>query len=280
MCSISWLERSTVDSILMEALPLLKCIFGALVIIFGIPVQHIWGEVDTNFLAVGGDNAFRIVQEIVCIDDSDADFAIFQVSVVASESWANLLVLDQEVEDSAKLVIAGLGGHEIVEAGDRVQGWNGASEVGWDAVTGVTNEESEVELLQDLCRDDGGISGLSSCVVWVWCHGMSIGVPIGMAVGKAICKAICVAICVAISHSIGLAVCSDTLLHSLSSKGWSNGCWLSIGRDQVVGDVLDEKSFPLHEMSFRTTRWQSIVKTSVQEGSDWLAMKARSGSHG
>jgi len=276
MCSISWLERSTVDSILMEALPLLKSIFGALVIVFGVPVQHVWGEVDTNFLAVGGDNALRIVQEIVCVDDSDADFSILQVSVVTSEVWANLLVLDQEVEDSAELVIARLGGHEVIEASNGVQGWNSAAEVGWNAVTGVTNEESEVELLQDLCRDNGGISGLSSCVVWVRCLGMSIGVPIGMAIGKAIGKAIGVAI----NHTIGLAICSDSLLHSLSSKGWSNGCWLSIGRDQVVRDILDEESFPLHEMSFRTTRWQSIVKTSVKEGSNWLAMKVMSGSYG
>ena len=276
MCSISWLERSTVDSILMEALPLLKSIFGALVIVFGVPVQHVWGEVDTNFLAVGGDNALRIVQEIVCVDDSDADFSILQVSVVTSEVWANVLVLDQEVEDSAELVIARLGGHEVIEASNGVQGWNSAAEVGWNAVTGVTNEESEVELLQDLCRDNGGISGLSSCVVWVRCLGMSIGVPIGMAIGKAIGKAIGVAI----NHTIGLAICSDALLHSLSSKGWSNGCWLSIGRDQVVRDILDEESFPLHEMSFRTTRWQSIVKTSVKEGSNWLAMKVMSGSYG
>jgi len=241
MGSISGLERSAVDGIFMESFPFLEGGFGSLVVVLGVPVQHFRGVVDTDFLAVSFNDTLWVVKEIIGVDDCDADFSVLQVCMLASESRADLLVLGKEIEDTTKFIVTSLSRHEVVESSDLIQGWNGAAEVGWNTVTRMADEESEVELLQDLGWDDSWISGLCSCVIWVWCPGVAIGVAVGT-------------IGIAISYTIYLPVCANTLLDSPSTKRWSNGSWLSLRWYQVVSDILDEEPFSLHEMSFRAPR--------------------------
>lgn len=230
MGSISGFERSAVNGILVETSPFLKSVFGSLVVVFGVPVQHGGGVVDADFLAVGGDDSLWVVQEVVCVDNGDADFSILQISMVASKSRPDLLILDKKIEDTAKFIVASLSGHEVVEAGDLIQWWNGAAEVGWDTVSWMTDEESEVELPQDLSWDDSGISRFGSRVVWVRCLGVAIGMAVDT-IGT---------IGIAIGYTVCLSVCANPLLDSLSAERWSNGRWLSLGWDQVVSDILDE----------------------------------------
>lgn len=232
---ISWLERFALDSIVMKASPLLESILGSLVIFLGIPVQHFGAVLDADLLAIGRYNALRVVEQIVCINDSDADLAIRQFAMLARESGADLLLLGEKVEDTAQLVVASFGRHEIVETSDLIQGWNSASPVRWNAVAWVADEKCEVKLLQDFCRNDGRIARLSSCGVWVRSLGvMAVGLTIGMTIG----------------HAIGLLICPYAFLDGLSAERWCDCGRLAIGRNQIVGDILDEESLPLHCMSF------------------------------
>lgn len=74
-------------------------------------------------------------------------------------------------------------------------------------MAGVTDEECEVELHQDFCRDDGGISWFGGSIVWIWSLGLSIcsiGVSIRVTVGSILQHPI--------RGSIRLAICSHSLL--------------------------------------------------------------------
>lgn len=65
-------------------------------------------------------------------------------------SWnlrADMTILHEVVEYAAELVIAGFGGVEFVETGDFVERWDRTSVVGWNGGAGMTDKESEVELL-------------------------------------------------------------------------------------------------------------------------------------
>jgi len=106
-------------------------------VLFGVPVQHRRAVIDADFLAVRFDDAFRVIQQVIRIDDGDADLAVFQSAVLARESRADLLLGAQEVEDAAQLVVAGFRGHEVVEAGDLVERRDGAPPVRGDAVARV-----------------------------------------------------------------------------------------------------------------------------------------------
>ena len=145
--SIPGLERGAVDSIIMKATPFLKRSLGLLVRFLGIPNQHVWTIVDSNFLAISLNNPRWIIQEVVCVNHGNADFAVGQFAVLAGERGPNLLLLDQKIKDSAELVITSLIGPEVVESGDLVERWDGAAPVRWDAIARVTDQEREVELL-------------------------------------------------------------------------------------------------------------------------------------
>lgn len=237
MSGTSRLERSTVDSIIMKALPFLKRIPSSLMRLFSVPDQHFGIILDSDFLAISFDDGFGVIQEIVGVDDGDANFTIFQLAMLSSNGWTNLLLLAEEVENAAKFVVSGLLGHEVVEPGDLVEGWDGAAVVGGNAVTWVSDQECEVELLQDLCWNDGWISGLGFGVIRVWSFMIAVRSPVVGPVRVTVRKAI--------GMAIRLAICSDSFLGSLSTQRWSNSGLFSLWRNQVVGDVLDEEAFSL-----------------------------------
>ena len=246
MGSISGSERSAVDGIVVEARPLLKCSLGKFVRLFGIPNQHFRSVVDTNFFAIGLNDTSWVVKQIIRVNDGDADFSIRQFTMFASKSGPDLLLLDKEVEDSAKLIISSLVGSEVVEAGDPIKGRYGAAPVRWDAVTRVTDQEREVELLQGLCGNHRGIARLPNGIERI--RGlvmMSVGTvdaTIGGTVGCSIPEIM--------RNTIRLSVCSNTLLGGLSSDRRSYSGGLAVGWDEIVGDILDEEPFSLRRVSF------------------------------
>jgi hypothetical protein len=151
----------------MKAPPLLKGVPSSLVILLGIPDQHLRTVVNSHLLAVCGDDAFWIVQQVIGIDDGNTHIILF-TDTFAGEDGTNVLVFTQEIEHPAEFVVAGFGGHEVVETGDFVEGWDSAAPVGWNAVTGMADEEGEMELSEDFGRNDCWVSGFWSCVVWIW----------------------------------------------------------------------------------------------------------------
>jgi len=183
MSGTSGLERGTVDGIVMKTFPFLKGISRSLVSLLCVPDQHLRTIINSNFLAISFDDSFGIVQKIIGIDNSDTDFTILQCCMLSGNNRADLVFLAEEVEDSAKLIITSLGRHEIVEASDFVQRWNGASVIRWDAVTRVSDQEREVKLLQNLCWDDSRVAWLCLRVIGVGNLVMTVRNPVRNPIG-------------------------------------------------------------------------------------------------
>lgn len=161
----------------MESSPLLKSVFGDSVILFGLPKKQVWGILDTNTLAESLNNISGVIEQVVSVNDTDVSSAVLCSmtigficvhSTLSADLGSNLTNLAQIVKDTALFVIASLGGHEVVEAGDLVQRWDGAAEVAGYAVLGMSDQECKVELLQDILGDNGRVAGLCLGVVWVW----------------------------------------------------------------------------------------------------------------
>ena len=242
MRSISGPERGTIDSILMESPPFLKSGSRPLVGLFSIPNQHVGVVIDPNFFAVRFNDFCWLIEKVICVHNSDADFVITQFAMLASQSGSDLPLFAKEVEDSAKLIISSLRRHEVIEASHLVQGIDGAAPVGWDAVTRVADQECEVELLQDLCRYDGRISRLCGRAVRIRGFMMTVGDSVGEAISCPVRDPI--------SCTVHLSSRSNSLLGRLSAERWGDGCKLSFRRDEVMCDVLDEETFPLCRVRF------------------------------
>jgi hypothetical protein len=242
MGGTSGLERRTVDGIVVETLPFLKGISNSLVCLLGVPDQHLRAIINSNFFAVSFDDSFGVVQKIIGIDNGDTNFTILQFAMLPGNSWTDLIFFAKEIEDPAKFIVTSLGRHEIVEAGDFVKRRNGASVVRWDTVTRVSDQEREVELLQDLCWDDSRIAWLCFRVVGVGGLVMTVRNPICNPIGGSVRDTI--------DKALRLAICPDSFLNSLSSQRWSDSSLFSLGWYQVVGDVLDKEAFSLHDSEF------------------------------
>jgi len=157
----SGLELSGVDSILVETSPLLKGLLGVGMVLFVVPVQHAGRVFDADTLAELLEDSRGVVQKVVGVDNTDVhSSALLFASLLSSKLGSDLTARTQVVEKTTLLVVAGFGGHEVVKTGNGVERGNGASPVAGNAVLGVADEESEVELVQDLGRDDGGVSRL------------------------------------------------------------------------------------------------------------------------
>lgn len=157
------------DSILMEAPPLLKRRLRARVLGRRVPFQHAVAVVEPDGATVRGEHGAGVVEQVVGVDDADVDFltpiiiliacsgsrsgggdaigvvpvdddalvvmrnAIAALRRAARDLGPDLVDGAQVVEDTAQLVVAGFGRHEVVEAGDGVEGRDRAAVVGRDA---------------------------------------------------------------------------------------------------------------------------------------------------
>jgi hypothetical protein len=266
VCCTSWFQRSAVNCIIMKTLPLLERISCPLVIIFGIPIQHFGFIIDTDFFTVSLNDAFWVVQEIIGINHSDRDLAILQCLILASTSRPDLILLAKEIENPTQLSVASLGRHEIVESRDRIKWGNRATPVRRNAVTRVTDQEREMELLQDLCGYNSWIVRLSCCIIWIWSHVFTVGRPVGGDIRNCISKTV--------RNPVG----PNSFLHSLPAERGSNSCWLPLGRHKVMRYVLDKKAFSLYDLSSRFIElrkkncvgWLSVVPRGW-----WLAHLGR-----
>lgn len=175
-----WLQLRRVNSILVEPLPLLKSSLGVMVVLLVVPVEHTWRVLDSNTVAESLDDFVRVVKKVVGVNHADIDgalgVAIGAIRLLASDLGSNLSGLTEVVKNTALLVVSSFGGHEVVEASHLVERWDGATVVAGNAVLGVTDEESKVELLEDCGGHNRRIAGLCLSGVWVWrgeCDGLS-----------------------------------------------------------------------------------------------------------
>ena len=140
----------------MKPLPLLKRPLRPLLTLVVSPLEHSRRVFNPHITTVLLNHLGRVIQQIVCVHNRYLDPVAIPICrrVVPD----NPLVLEK-VEQPAQLVVAGLAGEEGVEAGDCVQGGDGAAVVGGDGAAGVADEEGEVEGAEEGGGQDGGVFG-------------------------------------------------------------------------------------------------------------------------
>lgn len=225
----------------MEPSPLLKRILGLLVILLGVPVQQVGRVLDTDAFAEGLDDVAGVVEQVVCVNDTDIDGTVLGgvVSVgsidaiclvLAGNLGADLTDAAEIIEDPALLVVPCLFRHEVVEASNVIQRRDRAAEVAGNAVLGVSDQEGKVKLLQNICRNDGGVARLGLGIVWVWSTFLAVSVG---AIGSS----------VAVGSIRGEIVRADAALDGMQRR--RDRGRLSRRGHQVVGDVFDKDSLSL-----------------------------------
>ena len=169
--------------------------------------------------------------------------------MLACKLGTNLATRTEVVEQAALLIVSSLRRHEVIEAGYGVERGDGASPVAGNAVLGMADEESEMELVQDFGGHDGGISRFGFCGVGIGrrlLHG-TIGLCALGSIGN-------------VRQGVAAIGANTTL--DLHQRG-SDGCGLAVRGRQVVGNVLDEDAFALIMVSTRTKSWRRMQQCSV-----------------
>lgn len=167
------LQTRAVNRIVVEAIPLFKRLGSVLLVLVIAPLEHLRGVVNADFLAVHLEDGLGVLQQVIGIDNGDGGApGPVTVDAVAVRSLVEGLVdrrrvpclaraddvLRQEVvKQSTQLVVAGLGGHELVEARDGVQGRDSAAVVGGDGAARVADEEGPVEATEHVGRHHGRV---------------------------------------------------------------------------------------------------------------------------
>ena len=145
------LQLRRLNSILMKPLPFLKRNLSIPLVALVIPIQHVRLILDTDALAVGLDDAGRVVEHVIRVDDADLNaldgaaravgVAVPAVRVVRADDAGG----GDICEEAAELVVTGFGREKRVEARQVVEGRDRAAEVGRDASVGIADQEGEVE---------------------------------------------------------------------------------------------------------------------------------------
>lgn len=102
----------------------------------------------------------------------------------------NLLLLDEEVENAAQLIVPSLGGHEVVKASYLVKWRYRATPIGGDAVAWMADQEGKMKLLQDLRRHYSRIPRLGLSVIRIRGFVVPIRVPVTVAIGMSVCHTV------------------------------------------------------------------------------------------
>lgn len=185
------------DRIVVEAAPFLERVPRNLVVRLGVPAQHGGVVIQPDTAAERLDHGSGLLEHLVRVDDADLRAGLVARAQPADNGLRLLVVGElvgvlfargdvradqalgaQVVEDAAHLVVPGFEGVVGVEAGDFVQGRDGAAEVGGHAEVRVADEEGEVEARQELLGHHGGIAGLGLRVVRVGLAGPGLGVTV------------------------------------------------------------------------------------------------------
>lgn len=167
----------------MKTRPFLKGLSSLLLILFGVPFQHIVVVLYAYALTESFDDEFWAVEEVVGVHNADFNsglavsvavrIANFVPTLVApsrlgGDDGSHLANGAQIVENATDLVVASFGGHEVIEACKLVERRDRAAIIGWDAVARMADQENKMELVQDLRWHDRGVSGLGVGSIGIW----------------------------------------------------------------------------------------------------------------
>lgn len=210
----------------MEALPFLKGNLGVPLILLRVPTEHLFVVLNSHALTISGNDTGRVIKQIICIDKADVYFAGItlgaSVDVVAlgCNLRAHLTNMMQVVKDASKLVISGLGRHEIVEPRYFIEWWNSATIVRGNAVAWMADEKGEMELTQDFAWNYRRVPRLRFRSIWIRSK-----LPTG-------------------GHTFRVRL-GRTNSTFLSGQRRGDGRWRTIWRDEIIDHVLDEESLAL-----------------------------------
>ena len=242
----------------MESIPLQELLLGKLVRFLGIPIEHRIVELDADGAAVLLEDAFGVVEQVVRIDDADIDLAGVRLGTaivpLTTDLRANLAGGLQIIEQTAQFVVTGFARHERVEPGPVDQRRNAAAIVAGNRRVRVANEKREVELLQELARDDTGVVGFGFRFVVRKRRtlgragrrrrrrsapgAVDVHDDAGILVADAILR-------LAPGRRHRSRIRADTALDFL--KRWSDARRLLFRRHQIMSDVFDEDTLSLEK---------------------------------
>ena len=210
----------------MEALPFLKGNLGVFLILLRVPTEHLFVVLHSHTLTISRNDTGRVIKQIICIDKANVYFAgitlgvSVDVDALGCNLRAHLTNMLQIVKDASKLVIAGLGRHEVVEPRYLIEWWNSATIVRGNAVAWMANEKGEMELTQDFAGDHRWVSRLRFRSIWIRSKLPTVDHTIRRRLGR-------------------------TNSSFLSSQRRGDRRWRTIRRDKIIDHVLDEDALAL-----------------------------------
>ena len=225
-----------------------------------VPLQHLLLELNADTLAVLPQDTFRVIQQVIGVDDADLDFAVLAIrnTILLGVTLAANLGSDEAsvlavVEESTQLDVSSLARHERVEAGPLHQRRDAAAVIAWNSELRVADQKGEVEALQDLPRHDGRVTRLGRRVVGERralrraVGGSAVHIDAGVPGGQRPLEAK-----TETAMLVELIFGADATPDLLERR--SEVRLLVLRRDQVVGDVLDEDTLALMIVSIRYSR--------------------------
>lgn len=221
----------------METVPLLERVLGVLVLLLGVPVQHLLLEGDADGGTVVPEHALRVVKQVIGVQDADFDAVgsghgtVVLLAANLGTDHASVLAV---IEEAAQLIVSSLFRHELVEACLLDERRYTASVIARNGVTRVANKEGEVELLEQLLGHDRRVAGLRRGIIWErWVGGtghrnarVCIGGVFHTAIG-----------------TVRLAIGADTALRDAQRR--CNARLLLVWWQEVMCDVFDENTLAL-----------------------------------
>ena len=248
---LSRLEILGVDRIVVEAIPLLKSLASEAMVLLIVPVEHLLVELQADALTVLAQNTFRVIQEVIGVDDANFNPAVFAVGIAVDGVFATAHFRTNEarilaiVEKLPQLVVSGLAGHERVEASPLHQRWNAAAVVARHRKLWMANQEGEMKPLQNLPRNDRRIFGLGRSIVGEGrAFGRTVGTIFTMAVDDdSRVTATGDPLETEAALAVELILGANTTLDFLKRRG--DVSLLKLWWDQIIGDVFDEDTLSL-----------------------------------
>ena len=109
-------QLRAVDGVVVEAIPLGEDARHVALVLGVVPRQHVGGVLDAGLAAERLDDLLGLIQEVVGVEDGDADLALGRG--LSGPGGADELLVPQEVEQPHELRVPRLVGHVVREAGD------------------------------------------------------------------------------------------------------------------------------------------------------------------
>lgn len=239
----SRLQIPRIDRVIVEAVPLGELRLSKLVRLVRVPLEHVEGEGVSDAVAVVAHDGFRVVEQVVGVNNAylyAPGWGRRVVFALTADLWANETRVFAVVEETTQLDVPSLAGHEAVKLGSVDKRRDATPVIAWNGIARVANEEGEVESLQDLPGDNGGIASLGRRTqIWVW---TALGRAFGLNDDTRVADGSGLHINTTV-RSASLAVGTNSAFKHFQRGGYTRR--LLLRRYDVVDDVLDEDSLAL-----------------------------------